>query len=242
MSEEIRKALLNLKAISSIDSRVAQIKAERKRLEDQLTEKKQAVEIAENDAASKLNTHAERKRVYQREENFLRDEQSKLVNRRKALQSLQSYKLQQAAEKEIEASSKQLSAQEENLITMLDAVEDLEQIATEAQTVLDGLKSELEALETDAAETFKTLDERANSQSTERAELIAETPADALRQYDRLSERYPMDTVVAFKDNTCGGCFLNLGPQVMVQIGRADQIVRCRGCGRILYLGNSEEE
>ena len=242
MSEEIRKTLLNLKAIGSIDSKVAHIRAERKRLEDELAEKKKTLDAAEKDAAEKISHHAERSRMYQREENFLRDEQAKLVDRRKALQSLQSYKLQQAAEKEIEAASKQLSAQEENLIEALDLVESLEKTAQEAQGVLDGLKSEYEALSTEAEETFKTLEERAAAQSTERAELVAAIDPKAFKQYERLAERFPMDTVVAFKNNTCTGCFLNLGPQTMVQIGRAEEIIRCRGCGRILYLGESEEE
>src|SRR5690606_22030638 len=119
MSEDFSQTLKSLRLICVIDGKLAGIRAERRRLEDELTAKKAAVNSAKNVAAERIRISTDRNNTYRRDERSLKDEQAKLVDRRKALQSLQNYKLQQAAEREIEAAAKQLGSQEEVLITLL---------------------------------------------------------------------------------------------------------------------------
>jgi len=242
MTEDIRQTLLNLQQLAEIDSKLAGIKAQKKKFEDELAEKFKKVDSAKTDAAIKIKAHQEKNDQYRKEERYLRDEQSKLVDRRKALQGLQSYKLQQAAEREIEAAAKLLGAQEENLIGVLDQLEELQKFAKEAEDSLTGLESELTALESEVQEASKTFVEREEELKKERSEITESISKQSLSIYERIAERNPMNAVVALTDNTCTGCYLELGPQTTVEIGRANSIVRCRGCGRILFIAKSTEE
>ncbi|RMG41910.1 MAG: hypothetical protein D6719_07635 [Candidatus Dadabacteria bacterium] len=102
---------------------------------------------------------------------------------------------------------------------------------------------ELEKREIEIKEIFSTLEERQATHLKEREKIVEKIDKKQLEQYERVRERFPADAVVplAAGDN-CSGCFMHLGPQALVQIARGEEIVRCRGCGRILYIDENSEE
>lgn len=236
MSEDYLNTLRHLREISAIDAKLARARAEKKKLEVELAEKKAALEQLKILAAEAVKQFNQKELVYKKEEKYLRDEQAKLVDRRKALHSLQNYKLQQAAEKEIEAASKQLGAQEEKLIEGLDEMEQLSAKSTEAQSLLQDAEAGLKTFLAEFEVSCKTFEERFSAYLKEREVAVANVSPASLQFYERVVERYPFDAIVAYKEQACTGCFLGLGPQVMQEIGKAKNLVRCRGCGRILFL------
>lgn len=234
--------LENLIKLSRIDSRIARIRAERVRTEDQLAAKEKELKSLQQDSEGKTDTFKQNQESYRREEKYLAGEQQKLVDRRKALTTLSSYKLQLAAEKEIEAAAKALSTQEENLIKLLVDIEDMETAANTAQEAYDAAKKEFDELEEESQKDFTAFQEQTDECLKDREELVPLIERKELSTYNRIVERNPTNPVVPLVNHSCSGCQLQLGPQIVVQIGRAESLVRCRGCGRILYLGESEEE
>lgn len=242
MGENQRELLLTLAQLSEVDGRIAGVLAERKRVEEALRTKQ--AEVAEltrvtEDRSIRAN---ERKKLYERGAQYVRVEQQKLIDRRKALSSVGDYKTQMAAEREIEHASKQLGAHEEKLIEVLQQVENFEKDEQQAQEALTAATDACRVLEEDKSETIKSFEERLDRHNAERAELIATIDRAVLNTYDRVRSKYPVDAVVPVVDHACGGCFMEIGPQVVVDIGRGQSLVRCRGCGRILYIKDSEEE
>jgi hypothetical protein len=65
-----------------------------------------------------------------------------------------------------------------------------------------------------------------------------------LRQYDRVSQKYPGDAmaVIEYDENdldniSCGSCYMGLTTEHLNGLrGGRDQILRCDSCTRILYL------
>ena len=234
--------LKNLVLISKIDAFIAGVNSEKKKLADQLAAKRQCLAASELSAKEKAHALRERKLYYEREDLHLKESQQKLVERRKALTTLGSYKLQVAAEREIEAAARQLATQEERYVNTLDELDAYEAAATEAKVAFAAAQEDLKKLEEEAKETSKVLEARLKEYLAEREAMVPLIDQKSLALYNRVKDKYPMDAVVVFSRNVCSGCFLEIGPQVTLEIARGNALVRCRGCGRILYLEDSKEE
>ena len=232
--------LKNLLAISKFDALLAGISAQKKELEAQYKEKKQLLDTTSYNHGKKLSEFENRRDTYQKEEKRLKEQQQKLVDRRKALTTLGSYKLQMVAEQEIDASSRQLSAQEEALLKNLDSLEVLEKEAATAPEAYEKAKADFDAFAKECKETLANMKVRVAQYNGEKNKLTPLIEPRTLDTYKRIAQRH-IDPVVPLKNNSCGGCHLELGPQMAVDLACASSLIRCRSCGRFLYLDDSEE-
>ncbi|MCB0334609.1 MAG: hypothetical protein KDD55_13985, partial [Bdellovibrionales bacterium] len=242
MSEKYGKLLKQLIELSDVDTSLARIFARRKELETQLADKLIDIQHIDKNYEEKSILASHERETFRREEKRLKEENEKLIGRRKALDSFSDYKSQQAAQKEIEQTSRQLGAQEEKLVATLDSLDALEAEVAALKESLDTTKAEYEKFEEDAKGELVTLEERGAEKQSARDSIAQNVGSRDLITYDRIKNRFPMDPVVALEGQACGGCHMELGPQVMVQVIRAESLVKCRGCGRFLYMASTEEE
>lgn len=236
MGEDRVNVFSHLIALSQIDSSIALIRAEKKQLQEALDLAVRDLEKKQEHLAGKRTRLANDKAEYQREENRLQQENEKLVDRRKALQSFNNYKVQQAAQKEIEQSAKQLSVQEERLLGMLDRISKLEAILSTEESEVAAVEESFTKLQTETTETLKTLNERENEKSQEHQEKASRVLAEHKAVYELIVARFPQAPLAMIAEGVCSGCFIQVNAQTLVEVSRADHLVKCRGCGRILYL------
>lgn len=228
-------------SLAKIDKSLAQILAERKQMQDSISASLLQLKNGEADFSNRSRLLNDKKSMYQKEEKKLKEEREKLVARRKALSTLSNYKLQQAAEREIDAASKQLDAHEENMLGVLEEIDKLALTAAESEKQLNDLKAKKAELDKQANELFAALQERERAKLDEKMLHVKGIDAPSLVIYERTRERFPMDPVVPLKKDTCSGCFMSLGPQAVVLIGKGESVVKCRGCGRIVYVEDNSD-
>lgn len=242
MTEQKYPGIENLINISELDAKLARIAREKEKLEEAIKSKSSILEEIEGDLAEKSEAAQKKRNEYASEEKFLKVEQQKLVDRRKSLHTLSDYKSQMVAEREITAVSKQLSDREEKLIGLIDQAEVLEKEANKVREKYDTLKAEVDELIANSDDALKNIESRISETQSER-DSIAKNVLDAdLKIYERVAERYPGNSVVPIDNVTCGGCFLGLGQQIVVELMRGKSLCTCRGCGRIVYLPAKLEE
>lgn len=242
MTQNLSPALLDLIALSQADGGLAQALAERKKLEAAVRAKMTELGKLEQIFANKKKVAEDKKSLSRQEERNLSDERSRVADRRKALKTLGTYKLQQAAEREIDLTARTLGQREDGLIKMINDAESAEKEAQTAQQALQAKQAEMQSFEADARATLATLEERTAKHQVAREELIKKIDPSLIIQYNKVKDKHPGETLVAIKGNSCTGCFMQIGPQIMVQIARGGPLQRCPGCGRILYLTPDEEK
>ena len=238
MAESSASLLALLIELSRLDVLHTGISIERKRLQSALVESEAALKRDAVVVLSKQRALEDRRNRYNQAERSLKDERQKLVDRRKALTTLSNYKLQQAAEREIEHASETLSTQETTLIKMLEEIDSMAADFTKVESAFKAEREAFDRLREETAGTFQTLDRRQSDYDLERQEVAKKIEPGALSQYNRIKDRFPMGAVAKVEQNTCAGCFMQVGPQIVVQIARGNALVRCPGCGRILYQEN----
>jgi predicted nucleic acid-binding Zn-ribbon protein len=123
------------------------------------------------------------------------------------------------------------------LLGIMREVEILEKETADADSVISGLRAELDAAQAEADTALRSIAEQiqeAQKVRLEKATVIG--PGATLTAYNRVRDRYPSDPVVPLVNrDSCGGCYVKVGPQVVVQLSRGD-VVKCQGCGRFFRL------
>ena len=196
MTEGNKNLLSTLIKISKIDSAVAGIGAERRKIETDINNRNAALQKLQDEEFSKSRALDERRARYNKEERYLKDERSKLTDRRKELSSHTNYKLQQAADKEIDYAMRQLNLKEEGMIKVLEEIETLDTQVKEAKDRIAGMQGELESARKEAAATFANFDERLRDYAGQREELVRTVEPASMTIYSRVRGKYPSDPVV----------------------------------------------
>ncbi len=235
MIQEHSSLLKRLIELSKVDASLARIKAEKDKCENELADQLLVLQDKDKELSSKTEVLATEQERYRKEEKRLKEENDKLVERRKALNTFSDYKVQQSAQKEIEQSAKQLTAQEEKLLQALDHSDMLEKEVEELKTWLENERETFQKFESDTRAKIDSLQTRLTEKETDRSKLIDSIDKKDIVQYERIRTRF-IDPVVPLEAGVCTGCHVQVGAQLMLEVAKATMLVKCRGCGRFLYL------
>lgn len=223
--------------ISKLDVQIAGLQAQLTQIDNERKTRTQAISALQLRKDARAKVLADKKALSSREEKGIKVERDRINDRRRALSTLNNYKLQQAAEREIDFVSKQVGQREELLLGLMREIDVLEKDVAEAESGLAGLHQELAAFEASSGETVQGVQARIQELQAERskqAQLVGNNQL--LVIYSRIAAKFPSNPVVDIVNReSCSGCHVKLGPQVTVQIARGD-VVKCIGCGRILKL------
>ncbi len=169
-------------------------------------------------------------------ERELATQEDQLQKIRNRLSELKTNKEYQAHLFEIELTRKKKDSIEENVLEMMERVEqneqaikELEEQAKEAQHAFDVEKARLETHFANLENELADLDRQQKSLAD-----MVEKPL--LARYTRLKTMRKGYAVAQLRDGACGGCQLQLPPQLVAEVKRGDELMDCSYCHRILYM------
>lgn len=159
------------------------------------------------------------------------------------LKHAQNQKEYETAMRETDALQKQIAAFETQIVEILEEAEgvekELEERAEEIAT-LDG-KRDAALAEFDAA--LAKDQKEFDAETKHRATAFATLPARLASIYDRLAQRSRDGIAVAEVVNgSCSACYMQLRPQVQLNVKKGDEIITCESCTRIMYIAPREAE
>lgn len=176
-------------------------------------------------------------------EKQIADNKTYLERAERNLKHAQNSKEYETAMRETDALQKQIAAFETQVVETMESLEgvekELEERADEINT-LDGKRAEAlaefdGALNIDKAEF--------ESETAHRQTAFATLPARLASIYDRLAQRSRDGIAVAeVVSSACSACYMQLRPQVVLNVKKGDEIIVCENCSRILYLPKREAE
>jgi predicted nucleic acid-binding Zn-ribbon protein len=171
----------------------------------------------------------------------INDIKSKIQRAERNLRIARNQKEYEAAVRELDVLQKQLSSLEVELLDKMVLIEEADKFLNERAEEISKLESERK----EALENFEKQLEQDKAQLEislkKRQEVFTSLPTNITRIYTRLIERSSDGIAVAEVINeSCSSCFMKLRPQVMMELRRAEKIVTCESCTRILYITKAE--
>lgn len=179
----------------------------------------------------------------------LKTRQQHIEKLRTSLNSTKTNKEYSAILVQISAEKAEVSKIEAAALELMQQVETNNKAIAELRTQLEGEKQTLARIEAEQGSKVTALKQQMSALEGRREEATHGVPADALRQYERISLKYPGDALapIEFTEDdldsvSCGACYMGLNVEHINALRGRDEIRRCNSCSRILYLPEMLEQ
>lgn len=172
-------------------------------------------------------------------ENEIKIVDARIIKSNETLRNVSTNKEYQVLLREVDDNKKRKDALETELLQIMEEREKsqviVEESTKEYQQLEQQIKAEQNAIEEQTVKDRKLLEEYLGSQK----EIGASLDPKLLDRFKRISKMNQGSAVAQVQDQVCFGCFMNIPPQLYIEVQRGNQLIFCPQCSRILYYGKS---
>ncbi len=232
MSSELEQLLIlqdRDRKITRLTREASDIPARKEQIESRLGDNRRSLEEARDELKRK---EVESKSTEGRIED-LKERVKKYKNQQMAVKNNDEYR---ALTREISSTERKIREVEEEEIVLMESIETLRKVvAQKAAELAEEEKLVAQDVAAMAEREANILGEIEKLQAG-RDELAKGIDVNWLGRYDRIFQRRGDYALVAVDSSgVCGGCFMKLPPQTVMNARGGQQITPCDYCGRILY-------
>jgi len=231
----LREQLKLLWELQKIDLELRGIKEEKDRYPKEIKKLDEKQKIEKERIQKEREKIESLEKTRRQKEGHLNTEQEKIKRAEGRMSEVKTNKEYQALLSEIDAIKEANSRIEEEILQVMDEIDelkkDLSKREKEVGSTLEKIEGERKKLQEKTAQGEKAWSERG-----ERRELLSkQIESKLVKLYSTLKEKRQGVGVVSVKNETCQGCFLNVPPQMFIEVQKNNALVRCPHCNRILY-------
>ena len=162
-------------------------------------------------------------------------EQEKIKRAEGKMFEVKTNKEYQALLSEIDALKEANSRMEEEILRIMDEIDELKRDLSKREKDVGATVEKIEA-ERKKLQEKMARDEKVWDGQMERREVLSkQIETKLVKLYNTLKEKRQGVGVVSVKHETCQGCFVNVPPQMFIEVQKNNALVRCPHCNRILY-------
>ncbi len=213
--------------LETLPARVREIESELQTLESDYQNQKIEWENLEKD----------RKRL----EAEFREETDKLNEKELRLNSIKTQKEYQAVVKEISVSKTTQREREQKIARVKELQSEIHDRLAPREANLEKLRQQLSEEKSQIQGTLEELQNKVTT-FTEKLELALNALAPEVRsQYQVIASRMQPPAALVV-EGTCQECFINLPPQMYIELRRKQIVHTCPSCNRLLYFEEPQQE
>ena len=150
-------------------------------------------------------------------------------------------------DKELKALQLEEEIAKEQISFANEEIDRLDNLAKNKEVTLKELQEKLTAEEEDIKEiqvavdsTIEEINKERNVVYQERSELLEKFDNKILTFYEKIKRWAKDSAVVPVKKQACYGCHMKINDKTYAEVIKAEEIINCPHCGRILYKDNEE--
>ncbi|MBM4340491.1 MAG: hypothetical protein FJ110_13220 [Deltaproteobacteria bacterium] len=238
----MREDLELLWELQKIDLDLKNINVERDRFP------KEIKKLDEKQSLEKERIHKEKERLESLEkerkqkEKYLLGEQDKIKRSEGRMTEVKTNKEYQALLSEIESFKVTIGRVEEEILVVMDEIDELKKQLSKREKDIAITLEKIEAEKRNIQEKMEQ-DEVVWNEKSQRKDILAtQVESNLFKLYNMLREKRQGIGMVSVKHETCQGCFVNVPPQMFIEVQKNNSLIRCPNCNRILYWdGNGEK-
>lgn len=234
MQETIRL----LRALQELDQDLYRVKEELRRLPEERDKRRSSIALEEHE-------RDERRRAMHELETRIKEINDATTMQRQRVRKLETeagqtadQALIAAFQHEIRSLRRDVSEAEGEGLGLVEKVESLKK-------EVDAIEAKIAEAEIEFSEFSTNVDKEIADAERRRAELEAERSKrmeggearrDVLEHYEKLLDAREGQAICMLDGRICQGCYVEVPSNTYVRLARAQEIVECPSCGRILYL------
>jgi hypothetical protein len=163
-------------------------------------------------------------------------EKEKIKKFESKLYEVKTNKEYQALLKEIETAKQTNDKEEEEIIEIMVKVEDLKKDFESTSKLLKEKEKVAEAEKKKLLSEMDSIDRTIVDLKQQRDNLLSVVDKTLRETYSMLISRRGGTAVVNVKNGVCLGCFMNIPPQLFIEVTKNSRLILCPSCNRIFYF------
>lgn len=238
----MNEQLKTLYEIQKLDTKIIANERRRASAPQHIQEIEQEMAGANEKALKEKEIIDELDRERRRKEKELETEKDKIKKAQGKLYEVKTNKEYQALLKEIESAQAGNDKTEEEIIVLLERIEDLKREHEELSSRLSIKQQEIAAEKKQIEEEMKSVDDVTEVLKKEKQQLLEHLDNDVIQRYEVLIERRGGIAVVSARNGVCLGCYMNIPPQLFIEVTKNCEFITCPSCNRIFYYLEDEDQ
>lgn len=224
-----------LARLQALDSQIDEREEKKAELPKRLTSFKEEVERINQGLREAKGELEDLQKKRRHEERELAAREIELKKYQIQLYQVKDNKAYAALEEEIALTKEKNSQSEEKILESLELEEEKTKKIKEIEKELEEKKKILSREEEKAKGEIKVLDEEIAKVALTRQEMVGGINPNSLSRYEKLRQGKGGLAIVPLEGSSCGGCHMNLPPQIVSEVKKGKRFVTCEVCNRILY-------
>lgn len=168
-----------------------------------------------------------------RKEKELDSEKERIKKVQSKLYEIKTNKEYQAVLKETEAAQAANDKTEEEVILLLERIEELRKDYDASVAYVKKRDKEVDAEKKELEKEMVSVESVVTALRKERDKLVSRVSGEAKARYKVLMEKRSGLAVVNVKNGVCLGCYMNIPPQLFLEVTRNARLITCPSCNRI---------
>ena len=170
------------------------------------------------------------------------DETARIKDRQTKLMNVQTDREYKSLLKEIEDAKRGVKQREDETVQLLEQTEAIQGRLEEQKNLCEAEEKLLaEATEKVEAAT-KTLTTQKNKVIKSRDAKVKDVDTALLKKYELLRSRRGGQALAGVTNGVCKGCYMNIPPQLFIELQKEQQMLCCPTCNRIMFFEQAAEE
>ncbi|MCM8782000.1 MAG: C4-type zinc ribbon domain-containing protein [Candidatus Omnitrophica bacterium] len=157
------------------------------------------------------------------------------------LYQIKTNKEYQAMENEIASQKADVSVLEEDIIKILDEIDGCTEEIARQMAILNQERQRFNEEKNRIDARTREIEASLQGLYSERASLTQKIEKEFLEKYERILRSKDGVAMVEVRGDACGGCNINLPPQVINEIRLKQELIFCGSCARILYIEEGQD-
>ena len=236
----MNKYLQDLIKLSKFDTAISMFEP---KIENEKAKLATFVETAESIKASINSIYLEIDDVKSKKKKnniHLAELKTKLDNIAKKNKDVHNDKELKALQLEEEIAKEQISFANEEIDRLDNLTKNKETILKELQEKLTAEEDDIKEIQVAVDSTIEEINKDRNIVYKERSELLEKFDNKILTFYEKIKRWAKDSAVVPVKKQACYGCHMKINDKTYAEVIKAEEIINCPHCGRILYKDNEE--
>jgi len=147
----------------------------------------------------------------------------------------------QAILKEIETVEKKNSEIEDEIISVLEEIDNAQALLEAKKRDYNTYKLQYEEEKKKTEEEISHLDVDLSDYQQKSDNIRKQVRSELLKKYETIKSARNSLAVVSVWREVCGGCYMNIPPQLYIELQRAIDLMSCPNCNRIIYWYNQDK-
>lgn len=164
----------------------------------------------------------------------------RIIKSNETLRMVKTNKEYQILLREVDDNKKRKDVFETELLEYLDAKEEIEEDVQESEKEYDLLKEQIGAEQKDIEKKSTDDRELLDEYLTQQNKIGRDLDSSLMKQFAKISKMNQGLAVVNVKNEICMGCFMNIPPQLYIEVQHGNSLILCPQCSRILYHIDAE--